>query len=83
MASARLSFVPRKLSSIPIYERLEYIVEQLRRFFYADGNGASLDDLDTQEYQVEIAQHKSSHTLVLFIKRVDRCMGLKIKFISL
>ena len=34
------------------YRKLYYILESLKEFFHAEGNGLSEEDLDTEQYKV-------------------------------
>ena len=49
-----MTVIPRKASALYLYERLGYFMHELKDFFYADGNGMSLLDLETEQYKVFI-----------------------------
>ena len=52
VGTGRLNVLPRKQSVLYLYERLEYLMRELKEFFHADGNGMNLENLETEAYKV-------------------------------
>jgi hypothetical protein len=52
VVQGRMIVIPRKESTLYLFERLEYFMQELKSFFHADGNGMSLVNLETEAYKV-------------------------------
>ena len=52
MMKDKIGIIPRKSSTADVYRQFQFVLGELKRFFYCDGNGVRLEDLDTEVCKV-------------------------------
>ena len=55
VVQGRMIAITRHTSKLLLFERLEYIMREMKGFFHAEGSGMSLPSLETDTYRVSAA----------------------------